>query len=171
VSAVAGDASADVAWAPPESSGSFAVSNYLVTASPGGRTCLTSLLICRVAGLTNGTTYTFTVAALTGAGWSQPSDPSNAVTPRRAPDEVSITITGSRSGPTIAVDGTTTGLAIGGIVRPWAKKGSGSFTSGRDVLVSADGSFTWSRTATPARTWSVYFTAEGARSNVVVLRR
>jgi YVTN family beta-propeller protein len=173
VVATAGDAEASVSWSAPASTGSYPISSYRVTSSSGGHGCLVTApaLTCRVAGLANGTTYTFTVAALTGAGWSAPSAASNAVTPRRAPDQVSITITGSRSGPTITVDGTTTGMAMGGIVRPWSKRGSGSFTSGREVLVSADGTFTWSRTATRSSIWSVYFTAEGARSNVVVLRR
>ncbi|MFM8240571.1 MAG: IPT/TIG domain-containing protein, partial [Actinomycetota bacterium] len=55
VTAVAGDASATVAWTAPASPGSFPVSNYSVTASPGGKTCLTSVLTCEVTGLTNGT--------------------------------------------------------------------------------------------------------------------
>ena len=43
---------------------------YLVRSSPDGRTCLTDALSCTVSGLRNGTPNTFTIEALTGAGWS-----------------------------------------------------------------------------------------------------
>jgi hypothetical protein len=82
VRAVAGDASANVSWSPPATAGSFPVTSYRVTAQPGGRGCLVAAptVRCTVTGLTNGVTYTFTVAALTGAGWS-PDALSNPVTP------------------------------------------------------------------------------------------
>jgi len=77
-----------VTWAPPASAGSFAVSMYRVTSAPGGVTCLAPArqLWCEVNGLRNGRSYTFTVTALTGAGWGAPSAPSNAVTPSRNPE-------------------------------------------------------------------------------------
>ena len=169
-SAVAGDASADVTWAPPASSGSFPVSNYLVTAAPGGRTCLTALLTCRVAGLANGTTYTFTVAALTGAGWSPPSVPSNAITPVATP-KPTITITGSRDGKRIDVKGTTTGFGLGGTLRPWLRlPGQSEFAEGfATILVSTDGTFEWSRRT--VKRVSVYVaTPDGSvRSNTVTV--
>ena len=113
--ALVGDASASVSWMVPSSRGSFPVTNYLGMSSPGGRTCLTTLLSCTVAGLSNGTAYTFTVKALTGAGWSELSAPSNAVTPA-AESRPSITITGSRDGDRIALSGTATGFGMGGVV-------------------------------------------------------
>jgi hypothetical protein len=171
VVAVAGDASASVSWSAPASSGSFPVTNYQVVSSPGGRTCLTASLSCTVAGLTNGTAYTFTVRALTGAGWSAASAPSNAVTPA-APVRPSITITGSRDGGRIAVSGTTTGFGMGGELKPWLRlAGQGSFTQGvATILVSMDGSFEWSRRA--GRQVSVYVAtpAGDVRSNTVVVR-
>jgi hypothetical protein len=81
VTAVGGDRSAVVSWREPETSGSFPVSNYKVTATPGGASCLTALLSCTVSGLTNGTAYTFRVEALNGAGWSPASSASAPVTP------------------------------------------------------------------------------------------
>jgi hypothetical protein len=56
------------------------VTSYQVTASPGGQSCLTSSTFCTINGLTNGTTYTFSVAALSGAGWG-PTASSGPVTP------------------------------------------------------------------------------------------
>ena len=83
VTAIAGDKSATVSWREPASSGSFPVSNYKATASPGGQSCLVvaPALTCTVTGLANGTPYTFTVEALNGAGWGAKSTPSAPVTP------------------------------------------------------------------------------------------
>ena len=174
VVARAGDGSAALAWQAPESSGSFAVSTYLATASPGGRTCLATETSCVISGLTNGTTYTFTVQALSGAGWSAASAPSNAVTPRTepAPQPVTLVISGSRSAREITINGAATEMGMGALVTPWSKRGGDAYEQGAQVPVSADGTFTWSRrVAARSATWSVYVTAGTVRSNVVVLRR
>jgi hypothetical protein len=103
-------------------------------------------LTCEVTGLTNGTAYTLSVQALTGAGWGATSSPSNAVTPRAVP-KPSITITGTRDGERIVVTGTTTGFAMGAILRPWIRfPGQTSYTQGTaSILVDAQGGFTWQR--------------------------
>lgn len=171
VQASAGDSSASVSWVAPASPGSFPVSTYQASASPGGQTCLTTTTSCTFTGLTNGTAYTFTVWALTGAGWSASSAPSNAVTPS-APVRASITITGVRSGGVISVSGTTTGFGMGGIVSPWTSKSGAAYISGREVLVSMGGTFDWSRQASARATWRVYSTgSEGERSNTVLIAR
>lgn len=84
VSAQAGDASATVSWTAPASSGDSAIISYSVTASPGGRQAHVGdqRRSATVTGLTNGTSYTFTVHATNDAGNSPESGPSNAVTPR-----------------------------------------------------------------------------------------
>lgn len=82
VSGFPGDRQVVVSWRPPASAGSFPVTNYRVTATPGGAGCLVSAptLSCTVTGLTNGTAYTFAVQALNGAGWG-PSGVSGPITP------------------------------------------------------------------------------------------
>jgi len=172
VVAVAGDESALVSWAAPATAGSYAISKYRVTSSPGGRTCLAASpsTSCGVSGLTNGTSYTMTVSALTGAGWSSPSEPSNAVTPEAAP-RPSLVITGSREGKRIEVSGQTTGFGMGGTLRPWTRfLGQSTYSEGTaTILVSMDGTFDWSRRT--GKRLSVYVqTPDGSvRSNVVTI--
>ena len=79
--AAAADAAATVTWVAPSTDGGRPVTGYRVTASPGSATCTTSATSCTVAGLANGTAYTFTVVATNAVGDSEPSEPSAAVTP------------------------------------------------------------------------------------------
>jgi len=84
VTAKAGDASATVTWTVPASDGGAPITSYVVTSAPGGYTCTVSdpsVLTCIVNGLTNGTTYTFAVAAINAHSASTPGGPSNPVVP------------------------------------------------------------------------------------------
>lgn len=72
-------------WGAPPSDGT-PVSRYTVTSQPGGRTVTTSGLAdqVEVTGLTNGTTYRFTVTATDAFGTGPASLLSDAVTPKMA---------------------------------------------------------------------------------------
>ena len=170
VTAVPGNGSATVTWAAPAFTGSYPVSTYQVSASPGGRSCMTSALTCEVSGLANGTTYTFTVRALSGAGWGTPSAASNAVTPT-APAARTILITGSRDPGDrriVVVTGRTTALA-GEQLTPWVRTtGRTDFTAGQTpATVDPDGTFAWTRKS-PRRTY-VYFTHDTITSNTITI--
>ncbi|MBU6310919.1 MAG: fibronectin type III domain-containing protein [Actinomycetales bacterium] len=170
VTAVPGNGSATVTWAAPASTGSYPVSTYQVSASPGGSSCMTSALTCEVSGLANGKTYTFTVRALSGAGWGTPSAASNAVTPT-APAARTILITGSRDPGDrriVVVTGRTTGLA-GEQLTPWARiPGRTDYTAGQTtVTVASDGTFTWTRKAN--KRTQVYFTHDTTTSNTITI--
>jgi hypothetical protein len=143
------------------------VTTYQVTSSPGDKSCLTSALTCTVTGLTNGTTYTFSVKALSGAGWGETSAPSNAVTPVAAP-KPSITITGTRAGERITITGTSTQLA-GQTLTPWIKfPGETTFSQGSAIIpIAADGTLTWSR-KTGKKTY-VYVAQGTTKSNTVTI--
>lgn len=80
VSATAGDAQATVSFTAPTDTGYPAgVTGYRVTASPGGLTATGSSSPITITGLTNGTTYTFTVAAQNANGYGPESAPSASI--------------------------------------------------------------------------------------------
>ncbi|MGA3327878.1 MAG: choice-of-anchor D domain-containing protein [Terriglobia bacterium] len=79
--ATAGNAQASVTFTAPASDGGAAITQYTVTASPGGRTATGASSPITVTGLTNGTPYTFTVTATNSAGPGPASAASNSVTP------------------------------------------------------------------------------------------
>jgi hypothetical protein len=83
VSAVAGDGAAQVRWTAPLCNGGSPITSYTVTSSPGGITTTAggSADHVSIGGLTNATTYTFTVTPANIAGSGATSVPSNAVTP------------------------------------------------------------------------------------------
>jgi Tol biopolymer transport system component len=88
--ASAGDGSAEVSWSPPASNGGSSIVKYTVTTTPAHVAPVdvtapdTSVVI---TGLTNGTSYTFTITATNGVGTGPPSEPTNAVTPNAPPDD------------------------------------------------------------------------------------
>ena len=81
VVATAGNASASVAFVAPTNNGGSAITGYTVTSSPGGITATGATSPINVTGLTNGTSYTFSVVATNAIGNSSPSTASSAVTP------------------------------------------------------------------------------------------
>jgi hypothetical protein len=79
--ATAGNAQASVTFTPPINDGGAAVTSYTVTSAPGNFTASGSASPITVTGLSNGTSYSFTVTATNIGGSSAPSSPSNSVIP------------------------------------------------------------------------------------------
>ena len=82
--AVAGNGEAQVSWIAPESDGGSPIINYTVTIDPpttGPQTTLDASITLLVTGLTNGTSYTFTVYATNIMGNSFISAATQPVTP------------------------------------------------------------------------------------------
>ena len=88
--ATAGNAQATVSFTAPASNGGSAITSYTATSSPGGVTGTGTASPITVTGLTNGTTYTFTVTATNSVGTSLPSSASNSVTPITIPGAPTI---------------------------------------------------------------------------------
>ncbi len=83
-----GNASATVQFTAPASNGGAAILGYTVTSAPGAFTCTTTGPLgssCTVNGLSNGTAYTFTVAAQNTNGFGTSSSASSPVTPATVP--------------------------------------------------------------------------------------
>jgi hypothetical protein len=123
VSAVAGDRSAKVTWSPAAPNGSD-VTGYTVQSSPAGGSCSTTSVSCNVTGLTDGTSYTFTVAAHSAAGDGPPSAPSAPVTPKGAPTApTSVVASGHRGGATVSwhAPADDNGSAVTGYTVQWAR--------------------------------------------------
>jgi hypothetical protein len=89
VTATPGNGSANVSWTAPASDGGSAITGYTVTPFTGSAaqspvTVNPPATSTTVTGLTNGTSYTFTVSATNAVGTGPPSAASNAVTPSAA---------------------------------------------------------------------------------------
>ncbi|GHV37678.1 hypothetical protein FACS1894187_15070 [Synergistales bacterium] len=90
VTATAGNARATVKFTAPANDGGAAITLYTATSNPESKTATsTTASPITVTGLTNGTTYTFTVTAANSRGPSEPSEESNAVTPS---ENASVTV-------------------------------------------------------------------------------
>lgn len=85
VVALAGNGQAAVSFAAPAADGGRPITGYTVTASPGGLTAAGLASPIVISGLSNGTAYSFTVAARNAVGSGAPSAPSSAVTPASVP--------------------------------------------------------------------------------------
>jgi hypothetical protein len=90
VTATPGAGQATVSWSAPTSDGGSPITGYDVTRYVADQAPVTTsvgaVTTATVEGLTNGTTYTFRVAATNAAGTGAQSANSNSVTPRTVPD-------------------------------------------------------------------------------------
>lgn len=126
-----------VSWLPSNANGAI-VTSYRVTANPGGAFCVaTGTTQCTITGLTNGTSYTFSVTATNSFGTSAASAPTTPAAPigipsapaqptaQRGDQMVTVTWTAAAAGGTV-IDSYDVFVYIGGVLQP----GLGCSTTG-----------------------------------------
>ena len=81
--AAPGNSQVAINFSAPSNNGGMAITGYIATSSPGGftGTCAAPCTSITVTGLTNGTTYTFSVNAINSVGTGPASAASNSVAP------------------------------------------------------------------------------------------
>ena len=118
VTARAGDQLAEVTWSAPAPDDP-SITGYTITTAPADTPAVTVDPTARattITGLTNGTAYSFTVAATNPDGTSSPSSPSAPVTPA-PPAATTLTLTVA---PTSVLYGGT--VTLTGKVRTWTER-------------------------------------------------
>src|SRR5262249_27361537 len=88
--ATPGNTTMALSWNAPAFNGGSPITTYTATASPGGASCTTVGLSCNIVGLTNGTSYSFTVTAANAGGTGPASNGLNG-TPATVPGAPTIT--------------------------------------------------------------------------------
>jgi hypothetical protein len=159
VTARAGDHLAEVTWTAPTPDDPT-ITGYVVTPSPADTSPVTvdpTARTATVTGLTNGSAYTFTVAATNVEGTSPPSDPSAPVTPS-PPAATTLTLAASRTsilyGATVQLSGslrqadTTQGIAGETLFLERRPKGGTSWTTLATVTTASDGTLDPPQTVT-----------------------
>lgn len=138
--ATAGNATASVTFTAPSSDGGSAITGYTVTSSPGSLTGTGASSPITVSGLTNGTSYTFTVRATNAIGTGPASAASNSVSPSAPPAWVLAYYT-STSG--YNVGGGSLYLNSSQVLTPLGSLGNSKYSL---ITVSAAGSISAQKT-------------------------
>ena len=101
--ATAENEGATVGWTPPVNNGGDPVIGYVITPSVGSPITVGNVTTAQLAGLTNGTAYTFQVAATTAAGTGLQSAASNSVTPNPTVPDVPTIVTATAGNASVAL--------------------------------------------------------------------
>ncbi|UFS71487.1 fibronectin type III domain-containing protein [Geomonas sp. RF6] len=157
VTASAGNGQATVSFGAPTFNGGSPITGYTVTSTPGGFSATGPQSPITVAGLANGTSYTFTVTASNAAGTGLPSAPSAGVIPVAVPGApTAVSATGENGSATVSFTAPATdgGSAITGYTVTSTPGGIIASGTGSPIAVqglSNGTSYTFTVTATNAK--------------------
>lgn len=111
LTAIAGNSTVQLTWAAPASDGGSAITGYTVTGAPSGScTAAAPGTTCTVAGLTNGTQYSFTVVATNSQGDSAASAP--AVATPAVPITQTLALPGGAGHADVVIAGAPAGCTV-----------------------------------------------------------
>lgn len=168
--ATPGDRQASVAFSAPSSNGGAPIDGYTVTSTPEGLTGTGTHSPIVVPGLTNGTSYTFTVIATNAVGSSGASLPSAAVTPKGdqtitfanpGPQNFGTTPTlsaSASSGLAVSFSSTTPGICTITGVGAMTLVSAGNCT----IVAAQSGDSAWNAATTVSQTFAINAIAPGA---------
>jgi RHS repeat-associated protein len=162
ITAAAANTAANVTWTAPTTLGGSPITGYTVTSSPGSFTATTAgATTATVTGLTNGTSYTFTVTATNAVGTGSASSASGSVTP--AVGNLANSAEGGTNGTTVTV--ANSGGASGD---PFSVVTRGTGAALTFATAAAEhGSLGYSLTATSGTTTAVTWNGYNATSAAV----
>ncbi|HEX6403789.1 MAG TPA: fibronectin type III domain-containing protein [Pseudonocardiaceae bacterium] len=180
VTAAAGNGSASVTWSAPYDGGS-PITSYTITPYAAGVAQQATTISgnppatsATITGLTNGTSYTFTVSATNAIGTGPASAPSNAVTPSNATPAFVQQVSGHGHGGSLGVTpGSTVTAGNRMVVEVGAWNSSGATTS--SVTDSAGNSYTelthfTASDGTEMSVWTAPITAGGGTKPTVTAK-
>jgi hypothetical protein len=160
-SALSGKGSAVLHWKAPSSNGGSPITKYLVTSTPGSKTCSsTSATTCTVTGLTDGTKYTFEVKAKNAIGTGPASAPSAVTVPgKNGPATITMTISAA---PKVAKLATITVSVAKTVTGKIGVSAAGSPIAGCTAISITSGKATCKWTPTSAASTPVVATYRGS---------
>ena len=177
VTAVGGDAQATVSWTAPTETGGYAITDYAVQYSSDSGSSWTTFsdgtstdASAVVTSLTNGTAYTFRVAAITAAGTGPYSSASDSVTPGAASDPFFSNVVLLLHGETLVdSSGAARTLTASGASISTAQKkfGSSSIAIGSGQYVSLPGATAFNMSGDFTLEWFHYLTSATAQGWII----
>jgi len=156
--ATAGNGQATVAFTAPSSNGGSPITGYTVISNPAGGSdsvAGSTSLSHTITGLTNGTSYTFTVTAINSAGTSVASAASNSVTPSGTTASV-VTFSSGFNAAGLTDQGGSYGGAGGSNLDNYTCTGGGAWCGGGGTNTGGAGSNFYYYYQTPSAPTGVY---------------